>query len=217
MRDLTKQFLSESERDQIVSAVQTAEKETSGEIVPMIVSASYHYPLADVLGGVTLALAPALLLTAPIGGWLWLGHQNMWIFIGLFTLFFIIAQAVVKRIPVLKRFFISNRELDEEVEEAAVTAFFRHGLYRTRDATGVLLFISVFERKVWVLADEGINRKVAPNQWSDIVALVIDGIKQNRQGEAICEAVQRMGTTLKEHFPIRPDDEDELESLIIEK
>ena len=103
------------------------------------------------------------------------------------------------------------------MEEAATTQFFNQGLYRTRDETGVLVLISVFERKVWVLADRGINTKVETGQWDDIVKMIVDGIKQNRQTDAICEAVEKIADLLKTHFPIKPDDTDELKNLIIEK
>ena len=116
----------------------------------------------------------------------------------------------------LKRLFISDREIEEEVEEAAVTGFFREGLYRTRDETGILIFISVFERRVWVLADRGINDKVKEGQWDDIVRMIIEGIKSKDQANAICKAVDKVGMILKEHFPIKQDDSDELKNLIIE-
>jgi putative membrane protein len=47
--------------------------------------------------------------------------------------------------------------------------------------------------------------------------MVIDGIKQKRQTDAICEAVEEIAYLLKTHFPIKPDDTDELKNLIIEK
>ena len=47
--------------------------------------------------------------------------------------------------------------------------------------------------------------------------IIIDGIKQKRQAEAICKAVEKTGDLLKEHFPIKPDDTDELDNLIIER
>jgi putative membrane protein len=194
MANLAAQFLSESDRDRIIAAVQAAEKSTSGEIVPMVVASSYHYPMADHVGALTFALPLALIGTPLIGTRLWLGSSNMWVFIGLFTVLFSLAQLLVKRWPALKRLFISRREVDEEVEEAAVTAFFRHALYRTREGTGVLIFVSVFERRVWVLA----------------------GIKEGRQGDALCDAIRRVGEILAEHFPVRSDDEDELQDLIIE-
>ena len=216
MKDLAKQFLSDADRATIAAAVEAAEKKTSGEIVPMVVSTSYDYPMSDLIGGASLALPATFLLTPLVGGWLWIGTWNLWVFLGLFSLLFLAGQALVRRSLILKRFFISNRELDAEVEEAAVTSFFKKGLYRTRAETGILIFISVFEHRVWVLADRGINRKVAPGQWDEIVALIVQGIKQKRGAEAICEAVEKVGTLLADHFPVQEDDRDELTNLIVE-
>jgi putative membrane protein len=80
----------------------------------------------------------------------------------------------------------------------------------------VLIFISLFEHRVWVLADRGINRKVAPDQWDVIVALIVEGIRQKRSGDAICKAVAAVGSLLAAHFPIREDDRDELTNLIVD-
>ena len=216
MKDLTRHLLSEADRKAIIAAVKDAEKQTAGEIVPMIVSASYHYPMADVIGGVSLALPGALLLTPLVGGWLWIGTWNLWMFLALFSLLFPTALLIVRHAGGFKRLFISKREIDEEVEEAAVTSFFQKGVYRTRDETGILIFISLFERRVWVLADRGINRKVAQDQWDGIVARILEGIRQQRAGEAICAAVAEIGELLAAHFPIKADDRDELTNLIVE-
>jgi putative membrane protein len=206
MKDLAERFLSEK-----------AEKLTAGEIVVMIIPASYHYPMANVIGAAAFALALGLLLTPLIGGWLWIGSQNMWLFLGLFTVFFILFHEVIRRTLWLKRHFISRKEINAEVKEAAVTHFFNHGLYRTRDKTSVLVLISVFERRVWVLADQGINAKVPEGQWEDIVKMITDGIKQKRPTDAICAAVEKIGDVLKAHFPIKPNDIDELKNVIIDK
>lgn len=216
MKDLTRNLLSEADRAAIIAAVQDAEKHTAGEIVPMVVSASYHYPMADVIGGVCLALPTVLLLTPLIGGWLWIGSWNLWLFLGLFSLLFPTAMMIVRHAAGLKRLFIARHEIDAEVEEAAVTSFFKNGVYRTRDETGILIFISLFERRVWVLADRGINRKVAQDQWDGIVARLITGIRQQRARDAICTAVAEIGELLATHFPIREDDRDELTNLIVE-
>ena len=88
-------------------------------------------------------------------------------------------------------------------------------MYRTRDETGILIFVSVFEHRVWVLADRGINAKVDPGQWDSIVAHIVSGIKDGRQADAICEAVKEVGGILARHFPVKADDVDELDNLII--
>ena len=216
MKDLARQFLSDEDRRRIEAAVETAEKKTSGEIVPMVVSASYHYPMSDVIGAAALALPTALALTYLAGLLFWIGGQNLWLFLGLFAVLFLVFHTLVRHWPGLKRFFISNREIEEEVEEAAFTAFYREGLHRTRDETGVLVFISVFERRVWVLADRGINEKVKEGQWDEPVRIIVEGIQRGRQADAICEAVEKIGDILSTHFPIKPDDTDELRSLIVE-
>jgi putative membrane protein len=215
MQHLARNFLSDSDREKIEEAVSLAEKTTAGEIVPLVVPASYHYPMANVTGAVTLALPLALLLSSPIGGMLWIGRQNMWVFLGLLAAFFWMFHEIIKRVPWLKRIFISKKEIEEEVHEAAVTSFFEEGLYRTRDETGVLVFISVLEHKVWVLADRGINAQVPQSRWDDVVAGIVEGIKEGRQGAAICEAVMEVGRILSEHFPIKPDDTNGLANLIV--
>jgi putative membrane protein len=217
MKDPAKEFLSDDERARVNTAVKEAEKLTAGEIVVMIISASYQYPMANVIGAAAFALPLALIFTPLVGGWLWIGSQNMWLFLGFLTVLFILFHEVIRRTPWLKRFFISRNEIDDEVEEAAITNFFDQGLYRTRDETGVLVLISVFEHRVWILADQGINAKVPKGQWDDIVKMITAGIKQKRPADAICEAVEKIGALLKENFPIKPDDTDELKNLIIEK
>ena len=216
MQDLAKSFLSEDEHARVDTAVKEAEKLTAGEIVVMIISASYEYPMANVIGAAAFALPLALIYAPLTGAWLWIGGQNMWLFLGFLTVFFILFHEIIKRIPWLKRFFISRREIDDEVEEAAITNFFDRDLYRTRDETGVLVLISVFERRVWVLADRGINAKVNEGQWDEIVKMIADGIKQKRAADAICKAVEKIGAILAEHFPVKPDDTNELKNLIIE-
>ena len=56
MKDLAKRFLSEDDRTRVRAAVKEAEKQTAGEIVVMIISASYPYPMANVIGATALAL-----------------------------------------------------------------------------------------------------------------------------------------------------------------
>lgn len=214
MKDLAQNFLTEDERTRVKNAVKAAEKLTAGEIVIMIISTSYQYPLANVIGATAFALPLALIATPLAGTWFWIGAQNMWLFLGFLTVFFILFHEVIKRTFWLKRIFISRREIDDEVEEAAVTQFFDQGLYRTREETGVLVLISVFERTVWILADRGINAKVPADQWKNIVKIITDGIKQKRPADAICAAVEKIGQLLKTHFPVKPDDTDELKNLI---
>jgi putative membrane protein len=199
--------------------VQEVEKSTSGEIVPMVVSASYHYPSATLLGALVLSVVIAAALTAAdsiFKPWGTLSLLDLWVFPAVFAVSFLVLHELLRAVPGLKRLFISQADMVEEVGEAALTAFFRHRLAETRDRTGVLIFVSVFERRAAVLADKGINAKVAPETWQQVVDLVLRGIREGRRAEGLCNAVTRCGELIAAQFPVRAGDKDELRNLIVE-
>ena len=219
MKKLVSKFLTEQEKKAIQDCVQEVERKTSGEIVPMIVSASYHYPMSNMIGGLILALLISIAATLVYGiqkSWGGLTALDLWVFPAVFALSFLILHEVVKRVPGLKRIFVTKAEIGEEVEEAALTSFYRNGLNNTRDRTGILIFISVFERTAYVLADEGINAKVDSGVWQEIVDTVVDSFRQRRQAEGICQAVKRCGQLIQKYFPIKADDTNELDNLIVD-
>jgi putative membrane protein len=191
--------------------VQAAEATTSGEIVPVVASMSYDYPRAGLIGSLVLGALGAVALT------LALGREDMWVFLALFLALFFGFSRLFDAFPALKRPFLSKREMREEVAEAAFTAFHAHGLHDTRDKTGIILYVSVFERSVQILADKGINDLVNPLAWEEVVGMVTDGIRAGNPGQALCAGVTRCGEMLSERFPIKDDDTDELPNLIIEK
>ncbi|WP_163337639.1 TPM domain-containing protein [Desulfopila sp. IMCC35008] len=215
MKNLAKKFLTEEEQQKITETVQRMEKLTSGEIVPMVVSTSHDYPVAKAIGAGLLTLPLALLLTSITGSYLWLGPQNMWLFLAYASIFYFPLYKLVGSNPPIMRLFLLARQVEEEVEEAAVSAFYNEGLYRTRQENGILVFISVLEKKVWVLGDRGINERVGPNEWQDIIKELSEGIRDDQQCEAICRSITRIGNVLRHHFPIQEDDHDELHNIII--
>jgi putative membrane protein len=215
MQTLAQQFLTKAEQDKISALIQQTEQQTSGEIVPMVVSASHQYPTAMICGATVLALPLALLLMPIVSGLFWLDSKNVWVFISLFVALYGIFYELVYRFSWLKRLFLSKSQVAAEVQEAAIASFFSEKLYKTKDANGILIFISVLERKVWVLADAGINACIDTGQWQGVIDLVTQGIKEKRQCEAICQAIVQIGDLLKTHFPHRKDDIDELHNLII--
>ena len=111
--------------------------------------------------------------------------------------------------------FISKDEMAIEVEEEATKSFFTERLYETKENNGILLFISVFEKKAWVLADRGINERIEPTEWQKIVDALTVEIRSGNSGEGICTAIGRIGTILKDHYPYKRNDTDELHNLII--
>ncbi len=214
MQTLAKNFFTTQEQQEITRTVQRMELETTGEIVPMVVSASHSYPEAELFGATVLAVPVALALSFGISSLLWLQGEVLWLFLALLVLLFPVARLLM-RLPILLRPFISKERATAEVERAAFTHFFATGLQATRDATGVLIYISVLERRVWILGDRGINEQLPPQTWQETVSRLTAGIRENRQGAALCAAIEEIGVLLRTHFPQKADDRNELSDLII--
>lgn len=205
-----KTFFSDAEKARIESSVQAAEARTSGEIVPMIVDAAYDYPRAEIVGGGSFALGLALL-----GAWAF-GHDSIWIFLPVFLVAYLPCKLLIRVLPALKRRLIHPAEIAAEVEEKALVAFLNHNLHHTRDATGILILICLFEKRVRVLADSGISSVIPQATWDELVATITAGIRSGRTCDALCIAIGRCGDLLQERFPRKGDDTDELPNLITE-
>ena len=203
-------FFNKEEQQRIEAAVRASEMKTSGEIVPMVVDSSYDYPRAELIGGGTLALAVGLMIS-----WLF-GGESIWWFLPVFIVGFFVFQQLIHHLPALKRKLIHPDELTEEVKEKALVSFIEQGLHETRDRTGILILISLFEHRVQVLADSGINEKVPEHTWEELVDIIITGLKSGDSCTATCQAIERCGELLQEHFPRKHDDTDELPNLIME-
>lgn len=216
MKDRMKRLLTEADRHRVETCVREAESRTRGEIVVMVVPASYHYPMASLLGATAFSFPVAIALTPAVGGLFWVGPHNLWVFLAVLIPLFLVFHEVVKGVHILKRCFIRGKEMEEEVQEASGIQFFHKGLYRTREETGVLIYISVFERKVCVLGDRGINAVIPQAQWNGIAATIAQAIKKGEAAEGICQAVDEVGRILQRSFPIRGDDQNELGNLMVE-
>ena len=216
MKDLIERFISKADQDRIETCVREAECRTRGEIVVMVVPASDDYPMAGLLGATAFSFPAAVAITQALGGLFWAGPSNLWFFLAALIPLFLVFHEAVKRVPVLKRCFIRGNEMGEEVWEAAHVQFFRKGLYRTREETGVLIYISVFERRVWVLGDRGINAVIPEARWNGVIGMIVQAIKGGRQTEGICRAVGEVASILQGKFPIKRGDQNELENLMVE-
>ena len=201
-------FFTEEERQRIEAAVRAVELRTSGEIVPLVVDAAYDYPRAEIQGGGLLALA----LAANLAWWLFDG--SLWALLAAFLLGYWPCRLLLRACPPLLRLLIHPAEIDAEVEERAKTAFLDHGLHRTREGSGILILICLFEHRVQVLADRGIHQAVPPETWQEVANMVTAGIKSGHTAEALCAAVAYCGDLLAEKFPPRTGDTDELPNLI---
>jgi putative membrane protein len=202
-------FFTAEEKERLKATTHKVESRTIGEIVVMVVDYSDHYIEAEVLGSILLGSLLSLILTVLFF------NSSLWSYIPLSFIFFFPCWVFFIRVEALKKIFIGIRRKEEAVRLRAERAFFEKGLYRTKKNTGVLFFLSLLERKVWVLADTGIYEKMNQEVLNRFANEVSKGIKEGRACDALSQAIQEIGGLLSQHFPITPDDTDELPNDVI--
>ena len=88
-------------------------------------------------------------------------------------------------------------------------------MHQTRDKTGILLFFLLGEKQFYILADKGINEKVDQEVWETISDEIQQNFKNGFFAEGIISGIENVGNILSEHFPIKPDDKNELANKVV--
>jgi putative membrane protein len=191
---IKKPILSEKERGSIAQAIDEAEQETSGEIVLAVVRSSDIYSG----GRWRIAIATALLFALVL----------YWINPSLDPLYYLIIEIPalwigysLSRIPPLLRFALPHSVVQEEVHQRALELFHSNKLSSTHDRTVILIFLSVLEHRLEVVADSGIDAKVQPGVWVDVVEHLSQKIRDETLCDGICHAVKECGDILSKHLP----------------
>jgi putative membrane protein len=202
-------FFSEADREAIRAATTAAEHETAGEIVVYVAERCDPYPelgwKAALIGGALGAMCAAL------GAW-WFGGwgaaDHLGILIGL-QVGLVLGWTASRFEPVARR-LIGDELLQDRVEGRAAEAFVEEQVFATRARSGVLIFVALFEHRVVILADQGIDERVENDAWAAISDEVTAGVRHGRPAEALITAVQRCADLLVEHGMSPVDSENEL-------
>lgn len=211
---MSKPILSKADQERIREAVDHAETQTAGEIVPYIINRSGRYEIALWRGGALGALvagAIGLLIAWLYNGWGLGWLYSAWGMALVMSLGGVLAALLVGAIPSLRRWMAGPGRVAQRVHRRAEAAFLEEEVFQTRDRTGILLFVSLFEHRIEVIGDAGINKAVAQEDWEDVVHRIRTGIKQGKFADGLVDAIKMCGDLLhRSGVGIRDDDEDEL-------
>lgn len=213
-------LFSAEDRDAIKRAIVEAEQNTSGEIIPVIASVSGRYDRAEDIFGLLFSLVCIAIgwtvfnISAPADS---CNSFDFGLTAILLTLFlsFIIGVLLTHLFPVLRLPLINKKEQEEEVERAAAAAFQQHKLRNTKDSTGILIYISLYEHQVKVLGDDGISTKLIDTDWKYICDAIIKEFKEKKYTRGFVEGINLSGKLLAQHFPINAEDKDELANELV--
>lgn len=201
-------ILSEDERRRILQAVSNAEAKSGAEIVPVVAleSSAYRFAVwrtsAYVLGMGTLA---AILIPHDLAPWL----QIIIAFVPA-----LLVSALLLGFPSIRLCFLSEEEISHQVESAALVQYYHQDLGETKDKTGVLVYLSLREKRASVVPDHGILQRLEMRRWHEIARRIEKYLDLKDQVRAMVEGLQMIGRLLEGEIPRRPDDENELPDLI---
>jgi len=210
-----KQRFTEDDLQRIKTAVKDAEQKISGEIVPVIVEKSGYYSIANYKGSL-IGAALTFIFMIMLDRYVIHDAGITLVYDPVFIFFVVILGGVVGAVlpnfvNQLMRVLVSQRHFDHATKQRAENAFLEEEVFNTRHRTGIMIFISFFEREVIVMADRGISKVVDQKQWDKIVADLVANIRIGKIVVGLEGAIKRCGEILLEKgFVISADDVNEL-------
>lgn len=226
-------LLSPQDHERIRQATKTAEAATQGEIVCVVAEEASHYmevPLAwAAAGALVLPLLPltigstAAFLDDRLRDWsvahVAASHATVMTVLGGYALLqcsLFIAIALIVSIPGIRRALTPASVKRGHVHRRALEQFFARDLHNTREHTGVLIYASLKERIAEVIGDSGINAKIGPRTWDEVIAALVKQMRAGRPGDGFVMAVEKCGHLLTTHFPAAGSNVNELPDAVAE-
>jgi putative membrane protein len=220
--------LTDEDRRKIAEAIGAAEAQSNGEIVAVAtpISDAYH----DV--GLHWALIP---LFAVLAWAAWRPTSLIWWYDFLFggwnpeptmsqlltllmvfaALKFTVALLIMKWMP-LRLVLTPPATKHRRVRRRAITVFKAAAERRTAGRTGILIYLSIAERRAEIVADEAILKVTDEHTWGEAMTALIADVREGRPADGIVAAIERVGAVLSEKFPRSAGDTNEIPDALIE-
>jgi putative membrane protein len=98
--------------------------------------------------------------------------------------------------PPFARLLLRGIRAEVEVRQYAESLFLARSLFATRRRTGLLVLVSLFERRVEIVADSGFTGRVSAAEWTDVIARMTPHLRGRRPVEAVKEALAAIDALL---------------------
>ncbi len=186
-------ILSIEEQRRVDAAIKRAETRTDGEIVCVVARASSDYLTYAVAWSALIALAAPWPLIAATQ----LSVQQ----ILLVQVFVFVALYLALSSAALGPRLAPRGVRRAEAHRAAMEQFMIRGMAKKKNRAGVLIFVSLAEHYVRIVADDGIAAKVDQSVWQGAVDVLLLHIRSGDMATGFISAVEQCGDVLADHFP----------------
>jgi putative membrane protein len=200
--------LSEAERSRIEQAIRAAETTTAGEIYVVVAREADPFYLIPVLWAAIFALLlpwPLFLVTTFSAGTILVAQ----------VVAFVVA-ASIGSLERIRHILVPPSLAASAARSAAINQFMAHGIHLTEQRTGILIYVALYDRRVEIVADVGIHRRVIQADLDKLADDVIQAARNDQLADGLAAAVQDAGDLLAKHFPPSPMDRNELPDRVVE-
>lgn len=219
---LASQVINAQQRSRIEAAVAAAEAQTSCEIVPVVATSSGRYDRAEDLVGLWLAIIGAAIVwlalprSAESGAWNELPAWGALLILVVTMLVCFIAGAVVaSRVGVIRRLFTPKQHMTDEVNARARQLFFDRRIHHTAGASGLLIYVSLFEHIAVVLGDRNVVESLGESFPEDLCRRLTADLKEQPVADSLCDVIQRAGESLAPKLPSASGNVNELPDTLV--
>jgi putative membrane protein len=198
------ELFSDDIRKEAAAVVKEIEGQSSAEIVLTARQSSAAYRETDYLFGFGIAVIT-------LGALLYLPQEFAleWMVVDV-VVGFLLGSVVAAYFPSLRRWLVGRKRMSFNVSRAARAAFVDLGVTRTSGRTGILVYLSAYERMVHVVADIGIAAAKPGKAYEDALARISAALVHGFNRSRLFDALRALGPALAPALPRAADDVNEL-------
>jgi putative membrane protein len=189
--------------DSLADCVKEIEQGTDAELVIVVRARSGHYAHADYLFGFVLAFVVLLfLLFSPFT------FHQIWVPIDVIVVF-VIGALLSSRSNRVRRLFTRQKFRAAAVRRAAAAMFYEAGIANTNAEMGILVYLSLLERQLELIADRGVLKMVPGHDWNQNL-FELHQVGHKPDPETFQKALRGLGQLLSAHIPATGENPNEL-------
>jgi putative membrane protein len=187
----------------LTDCVRKIETTSDAELVVVVRARSGNYRHADYLCGSLLAFASLLLLL-----FLPFDFHHYWVAIDV-ALFFALGTFLSARSNQLRRLLTSEKFREETVRTCAAAMFYEAGIANTSAEMGILVYLSILERRLELFADRGVLKCVNALEWNQAL-FELHQAGRKPEPPTFQLALENLGAVLARHVPCTGENPNEL-------
>jgi putative membrane protein len=220
--------LSEEDHAKVSAAIAAAESASDGEIVAVATELSDSYHDVALHWAVLVLIATLAIFAAfPSVLYFWFDvvfgswrpeptlGELLTLLLVLSVAKFTVALLILRYMP-LRLALTPGATKQRRARRRAITVFKAAAERRTVGRTGILIYLSMGERRAEIVADEAILKVTDSSTWGEAMVALLADVSAGRPADGMVAAVEQVGEVLKQHFPRSSTDTNEIPDKLIE-